>query len=432
MLRFNVPLTVVRRTESDEHRHTTMAVVMPDYIAVPVGADITAGDRLERQLPNKTTWTVYVTDTNVLESPFSSSLDHTEVKYTKTPPKPDVQLSMCSLNSVETSIFEKPDLPYLADALSNGLTQKELDKFELGLDADTKGHAKDTRAAVIVKHIFEGPKPDEKFLRMLKYIYFEAPEGDRKLKSPEYTRLKEILDFRGVLQTGSGFQLGRKSETTSVSDSSSPTPVSATAPSAGTQITDGNGVGVNTLEGELQNMTEAVAAVTGPANRKVFIVRGQDQRPVDVLEKFLHFAGLEIMSWNDAEDLTGETQPDTYDVIVEAMKAAAAIIIILSPDDEARLKEEFAGTMQDFEGQPRQNVLLEAGMAFSMDRNRTILVESGSRRPISDIAGFNWVTMDGSWANRDKLIKRLKRAGAQVNQAHPDLNNHLAGPFKVT
>jgi predicted nucleotide-binding protein len=339
---------------------------------------------------------------------------------------------MSILNSVNTSIFQKPDLPYLADALSNGLTQKELDKFELGLDTDTKGHPKDTRAAVIVKHIFEGPKPDEKFLRMLKYIYFEAPGGDRETKSPEYARLKEILDFRGVLQTGSGFQLRQKSETTSDSDSSIPAPVPVRVPSNGTQITEGNRVGVNTLEGELQNMTEAVAAVTGPANRKVFIVRGQDQRPVDVLERFLHFAGLEVMSWNDAEDLTGETQPDTYDVIVEAMKAAAAIIIILSPDDEARLKEEFAGTEQDFEGQPRQNVLLEAGMAFSMDRNRTILVESGSRRPISDIAGFNWVTMDGSWENRDKLIKRLQRAGAQVNLAHRDLNNHLAGPFRVT
>jgi hypothetical protein len=88
MLRFNVPLTVVRRTESDEHRHTTMAVVMPDYIAVPVDADISVGDKLERRLPNKTTWTVYVTDTNVLENPFSSSLDHTEVKYAKTPLSP--------------------------------------------------------------------------------------------------------------------------------------------------------------------------------------------------------------------------------------------------------------------------------------------------------------------------------------------------------
>jgi predicted nucleotide-binding protein len=339
---------------------------------------------------------------------------------------------MSSLNSVDTSIFEKADLPYLADALSNGLTQKELDKFELGLDTDTKGQTKDTRAAVIVKHIFEGPKPDEKFLRMLKYIYFEAPDGDRQLKSPEYARVKEILHVRGVLETESGFELGQKSEATSVDDSLSPPPVSDPAPSNGTQIKEGNGVGVNTMEGERQDMTEATAAVTGPANRKVFIVRGQDQRPVDVLEKFLHFAGLEIMSWNDAEDLTGETQPDTYNVIVEAMKAAAAIIIILFPDDEARLKEEFAGTTQDFEGQPRQNVLLEAGTAFSMDRKRTILVESGSRRPISDIAGFNWVTMDGSWENRDKLIKRLKRAGAQVNLAHSDLNNHLAGPFKVT
>lgn len=411
---------------------------MPNYIAVPVDVDIAAGDKLERLLPNKTTWTVCVTDTAVLENPFNSSLDHTAVKYTKTPPRHDVHPSLSSLNSMDASIFEQSDLPYLADALSNNLTQKEIDKFELGLGIDTKGPSntklppKDTRAVAIVKHIFTGPKPNEKFLRMLKFIYFEAPGGDRELKSPEYTRLKEILDLRGVSQTTDGFQLGSKSETPSKIASSHPTLISAPAASSETHTTNGHEAeGDNIVESEPQAI-EAEVAVDGPKNGKVFIVRGQDQRPVDVLEQFLHFAGLEVLSWNDAEELTGDTQPDTYKVIVEAMKAASAIIIVLSPDDEARLKGDFTGTPHNLEGQPRQNVLIEAGMALGTNRKRTILVESESRRPISDIAGLNWVTMDGTWENREKLVKRLVRAGAQVKLASTNLNANLAGPFKVT
>ena len=105
------------------------------------------------------------------------------------------------------------------------------------------------------------------------------------------------------------------------------------------------------------------------------------------------------MSWSDAVALTKEPQPTTYGVVAAGIAHAVAVIVIFSPNDEARLSREFAANDKDPEltvaGQPRQNVLLEAGMAFGTAPTRTIFVQSARTRPISDIQGFNWVNLDG-------------------------------------
>ena len=56
--------------------------------------------------------------------------------------------------------------------------------------------------------------------------------------------------------------------------------------------------------------------------------------------------------------------------------------------------------------QPRPNAVLEAGVAFAYDPDRTIIVEMGRIRDIGDLAGFYFVKW---WQDGDETRKRLRR-----------------------
>ncbi|TFB97597.1 hypothetical protein [Cryobacterium sp. HLT2-28] len=70
-------------------------------------------------------------------------------------------------------------------------------------------------------------------------------------------------------------------------------------------------------------------------------------------------------------------------------------------------------------------------MAFALARERTIFLQSAKTRDISDIAGFNWVKLNGVWDSRNDLKNRLEKAGADVRKGNFDLMDSLAGPFSV-
>jgi predicted nucleotide-binding protein len=171
------------------------------------------------------------------------------------------------------------------------------------------------------------------------------------------------------------------------------------------------------------------------SSNKVFVVHGRDMRPVKVLDTFLTFCGLQSMEWSDAVRLTGKTQPTTYEIVHAGIVNAAAVIVIFSPDDLGRVADAYASSPADPDkaptGQARQNVILEAGMAFGLAPDRTIFVQSAATRPLSDIEGFNWVKLNGSWDSRSDLIGRLEQACRRKLVYKAELTHHTAGPFKV-
>jgi hypothetical protein len=112
---------------------------------------------------------------------------------------------------------------------------------------------------------------------------------------------------------------------------------------------------------------------------------------------------------------------------------AKAAVVLMTPDDEARLKEEFwqqtdGESEKEFTGQPRQNVLFEAGMALGLYEDRTVIVELGRLRPMSDTLGRHVVRMNGSIPTRQELALRLRTAGCNVNLDGTDW--HEAGDFQ--
>jgi hypothetical protein len=111
--------------------------------------------------------------------------------------------------------------------------------------------------------------------------------------------------------------------------------------------------------------------------------------------------------------------PHNLDAVRAAMDVAQAVVVIFTAEDQAGvlpdLAEDDAEVM--LRGQPRQNVLLEAGLAMGVDRARTILVELGPIRHATDVEGLNVVRLTNSATTRAALRSRLANAGCAVADA---------------
>ncbi|MFH5822251.1 TIR domain-containing protein [Georgenia sp. AZ-5] len=285
---------------------------------------------------------------------------------------------------------------------------------------------KDARAAAIIRHLFEGQEDtDEAVLDLLNHLFVEDSAADLRMEHEEYRRLDEkVLQPRGIRLSQDGYSYA---DTPAGQTASSTTRRPAWPPAASPGDPTTTGRGATSMQGGL------VGSQPRPG-QSVFVVHGRDMRPVGVLRQFLFFIGLRMMSWSEAVSLTGNPQPHTYDIVKTGIDAAAAVIVIFSPDDEARINPALAEAGDPdlhAQGQARQNVILEAGMAFASAPAKTIFVKSAPTREISDIHGFNWVKLDGRWDSRQDLVNRLENAGAPVRVSHANLADPLAGPFMV-
>jgi predicted nucleotide-binding protein len=170
--------------------------------------------------------------------------------------------------------------------------------------------------------------------------------------------------------------------------------------------------------------------VDAEKTRRVWVVHGRNDRLRTGLFTYLRSFGLEPLEFSEARKLTGKPLPYVGDILEAAFQHAQAVVVLLTPDDEARLRPEFQTPADpEFEkiltGQARPNVLFEAGMAIVSHRDRTVLVQFGELRPFSDVAGRHLVHMNGSTQKRQELASRLEAAGCSVNLNGTDW--HTAG-----
>ena len=166
--------------------------------------------------------------------------------------------------------------------------------------------------------------------------------------------------------------------------------------------------------------------------RDVFVVHGRNEKARAALFEFLRSISLHPVEWSEAVQATGKASPYIGDILNAAFSRAHAVVVLLTPDDEARLKKPWQGENEpphevELSGQARPNVLFEAGMAMGRDEDRTVLVEIGHIRPFSDIAGRHTVRLDNTSQQRQQLAKRLEAAGCPVNLNGTDW--HSAGDF---
>ncbi len=168
--------------------------------------------------------------------------------------------------------------------------------------------------------------------------------------------------------------------------------------------------------------------------REVFVVHGRNQAARDALFDFLRAIDLHPLEWSEAVQATGKASPYIGEILDAVFSRAHAIVVLFTPDDEARLREAFRAANElpheaELTGQARPNVLFEAGMAMGRNQDRTILVELGNLRPFSDVGGRHTIRLDNSSQRRQDLAKRLQSAGCPVNLDGTDW--HTAGNFEV-
>jgi len=158
----------------------------------------------------------------------------------------------------------------------------------------------------------------------------------------------------------------------------------------------------------------------GAKRYRIFIVHGRDERLRSGVFTFLRSLGLQPLEFGEARELTGKPMPYVGEILDAAFQHAQAVVVLLTPDDEARLRGELAAKSdplyeKELTGQARPNVLFEAGMSLVSHPDRTILVQFGHVRPFSDVAGRHILHMNNSLAKRQDLAQRLEAAKCLVN-----------------
>jgi predicted nucleotide-binding protein len=181
-----------------------------------------------------------------------------------------------------------------------------------------------------------------------------------------------------------------------------------------------------------QANTQSFETVKDP--RIVFIIHGRNGKARSSLFTFLRSIGLSPLEWSQAIKATGKASPFIGEILDVAFSKAQAIVVLMTPDDVAQLREDFRSPNDPpYESQPtgqaRPNVLFEAGMAMGRNPDRTIIVELGTLRPFSDIAGRHTVKLSNDSPARQELAQRLATAGCPVNLTGKDW--HTEGDFSV-
>lgn len=160
----------------------------------------------------------------------------------------------------------------------------------------------------------------------------------------------------------------------------------------------------------------------------VFVVHGRNEKARASMFAFLRTIGLQPIEWNQAIKMTGEPTPYVGSILETAFREAVAVVVLLTPDDEVRLKKNYWKKKEHisekkFMGQSRPNVLFEAGMAFGRNSQNTVLVQLGEVKKFSDVAGRHIVRLSNDPTSRQSLATRLANAGCNVDTSGTDWLN---------
>jgi hypothetical protein len=75
--------------------------------------------------------------------------------------------------------------------------------------------------------------------------------------------------------------------------------------------------------------------------KAVMVVHGRNSAARDAMFAFIQRLGLKPLDWNELIAGTGTAAPYVGEVLDHAFSTATAVLVLFTPDDEARLRDEF-------------------------------------------------------------------------------------------
>lgn len=169
-------------------------------------------------------------------------------------------------------------------------------------------------------------------------------------------------------------------------------------------------------------------------SNSVFVIHGRNKALLEALHTFLRAVGVKTIEWPKAVTLAKTPSPYLNEILDATFKHVQAVVVLLSGDDEVVLRKEFRKKSDSADEkrpryQPRQNVLFEAGMAVALMPERTLFVQAGKVKILSDIAGRHLLHLSNSTPSRKEFINKLRLAGCDVDDEGNDWLT--AGDFGV-
>jgi predicted nucleotide-binding protein len=144
----------------------------------------------------------------------------------------------------------------------------------------------------------------------------------------------------------------------------------------------------------------------------VFVISGRDAAVAESMYAMLDALGCKPVEFHQAVAKMKQGNPFIGDVLDKAFETVQGLIVLFTPDDEAKLKDQFLKKNGDaaekkLAGQPRPNVIFEAGMALARHPEKTIMVQVGPMKSFSDISGRHLVHLNDSFASRQDFANRI-------------------------
>jgi predicted nucleotide-binding protein len=157
-----------------------------------------------------------------------------------------------------------------------------------------------------------------------------------------------------------------------------------------------------------------------PDTKKIFVIHGRNLDAVNALAYFLRSLGLIPI---DIDQLAGEEggTASLSQIVRAGLKQAHGIIALFTPDELAFLDPQLSGSHDSSTDlrrwQARPNVMFEAGMAFAIAPQRTILLTLSTEVSLfSDVGGMHILQLANSLEARNKLRKKLIGIGCDIDQ----------------
>lgn len=156
--------------------------------------------------------------------------------------------------------------------------------------------------------------------------------------------------------------------------------------------------------------------------RRVAVVHGRNDAAREGMYLLLRALDLQPVEWEQAVRETGKGSPHNKEVLDALFVITQAVVVLLTADEQAQLKEPLRTKPGDevVRFQARPNVLFEAGMAFGVNPDRTILVRFGEHGIVTDVDGLNYIAFDGAEKGRNQLKNRLETAKCAVKTTGDD------------